>query len=153
MSCPPPLVYSHCEHGCPRHCEGNMSSCGDHPLEGCFCPPHQVLLGGSCVPEETCTQCVSEDGVRRQVGALACHLPWGCFSPGVCWVECSLVTGPFHLWQQGTSEDREAGWRNGFGVGHILVQIPGLSCISCVIQHPSVNHRLLLLLLFLSLYA
>ncbi|XP_073079394.1 von Willebrand factor isoform X1 [Manis javanica] len=66
MSCPPPLVYSHCEHGCPRHCEGNMSSCGDHPLEGCFCPPHQVLLGGSCVPEETCTQCVSEDGVRRQ---------------------------------------------------------------------------------------
>nr|XP_008512142.1 PREDICTED: von Willebrand factor [Equus przewalskii] len=66
MSCPPSLVYNHCEHGCPRHCEGNTSSCGDHPSEGCFCPQHQVMLEGSCVPEEACTQCVSEDGVRHQ---------------------------------------------------------------------------------------
>uniref|UniRef100_A0A8C8XT74 von Willebrand factor n=5 Tax=Panthera TaxID=9688 RepID=A0A8C8XT74_PANLE len=66
MSCPPSLVYNHCERGCPRLCEGNTSSCGDHPSEGCFCPPHQVLLEGSCVPEEACTQCVSEDGVRHQ---------------------------------------------------------------------------------------
>uniref|UniRef100_A0A452SAS3 von Willebrand factor n=1 Tax=Ursus americanus TaxID=9643 RepID=A0A452SAS3_URSAM len=66
MSCPPSLVYNHCERGCPRLCEGNTSSCGDHPSEGCFCPPNRVMLQGSCVPEEACTQCVSEDGVRRQ---------------------------------------------------------------------------------------
>lgn len=66
MSCPPSLVYNHCERGCPRHCDGNASLCGDHPSEGCFCPQHQVLLEGSCVPEEACTQCVGEDGVRHQ---------------------------------------------------------------------------------------
>uniref|UniRef100_A0A8C0KND2 von Willebrand factor n=1 Tax=Canis lupus dingo TaxID=286419 RepID=A0A8C0KND2_CANLU len=66
MSCPPSLVYNHCEHGCPRLCEGNTSSCGDQPSEGCFCPPNQVMLEGSCVPEEACTQCISEDGVRHQ---------------------------------------------------------------------------------------
>uniref|UniRef100_A0A8D0WKY0 von Willebrand factor n=1 Tax=Sus scrofa TaxID=9823 RepID=A0A8D0WKY0_PIG len=66
VSCPPSLVYNHCEHGCPRHCEGNSSSCGDHPSEGCFCPPHQVMLGSSCVPEEACTQCVDDDGIRHQ---------------------------------------------------------------------------------------
>ncbi|XP_069861108.1 von Willebrand factor [Dipodomys merriami] len=68
MSCPPSKVYKHCEHSCPRHCDGNSSSssCGDHPAEGCFCPPNQALLGGSCVPGEACTQCVGQDGVRRQ---------------------------------------------------------------------------------------
>ena len=66
MSCPPSLVYNHCERGCPRHCDGNTSFCGDHPSEGCFCPQHQVFLEGSCVPEEACTQCVGEDGVRHQ---------------------------------------------------------------------------------------
>ncbi|XP_039730048.1 von Willebrand factor isoform X2 [Pteropus medius] len=66
MSCPPSLVYNHCEHGCPRHCEGNTSSCGDHPSEGCFCPSRQVMLEGNCVPEEACTQCVGEDGDRHQ---------------------------------------------------------------------------------------
>ncbi|XP_031239331.1 von Willebrand factor isoform X1 [Mastomys coucha] len=66
MSCPPSLVYNHCERGCPRHCDGNASLCGNHPSEGCFCPQHQVLLEGSCVPEEACTQCVGEDGVRHQ---------------------------------------------------------------------------------------
>ncbi|NP_001316017.1 von Willebrand factor precursor [Oryctolagus cuniculus] len=66
MSCPGSLVYKHCEHGCPRHCDGNVSSCGDHPVEGCFCPPHQLVLEGTCVPEEACTQCVGEDGVRHQ---------------------------------------------------------------------------------------
>ncbi|XP_007935278.1 von Willebrand factor [Orycteropus afer afer] len=66
MPCPPSLVYNHCESHCSQHCEGNTSSCGDHPSEGCFCPPHQVLLEGSCVPEEACTQCISEDGIRHQ---------------------------------------------------------------------------------------
>ncbi|KAG8509132.1 von Willebrand factor, partial [Galemys pyrenaicus] len=66
MECPPSLVYNHCERACPRHCEGNASACGDHPSEGCFCPPHQVMLEGRCVPEEACTQCVGGDGVRRQ---------------------------------------------------------------------------------------
>ncbi|XP_028610247.1 von Willebrand factor [Grammomys surdaster] len=66
MSCPPSLVYNYCERDCPRRCDGNTSFCGDHPSEGCFCPQHQVLLEGSCVPEEACTQCVGEDGVRHQ---------------------------------------------------------------------------------------
>ncbi|VCX10152.1 unnamed protein product [Gulo gulo] len=66
MSCPPSLVYNHCERGCPRLCEGNTSSCGDHPSEGCFCPQNQVMLEGSCVPEEACTQCIGEDGVQHQ---------------------------------------------------------------------------------------
>ncbi|XP_029060196.1 von Willebrand factor isoform X1 [Monodon monoceros] len=65
--CPPSLVYNHCERGCPRQCEGNSSFCGDHPSEGCFCPLHQVLLEGSCVPEEACTQCVGDDGIRHQL--------------------------------------------------------------------------------------
>ncbi|KAB0395734.1 hypothetical protein E2I00_001515 [Balaenoptera physalus] len=67
VPCPPSLVYNHCERGCPRQCEGNSSSCGDHPSEGCFCPLHQVLLEGSCVPEEACTQCVGDDGIRHQL--------------------------------------------------------------------------------------
>nr|XP_030690524.1 von Willebrand factor isoform X2 [Globicephala melas] len=67
VSCPPSLVYNHCERGCPRQCEGNSSSCGDHPSEGCFCPLHHVLLEGSCVPEEACTQCVGDDGIRHQL--------------------------------------------------------------------------------------
>nr|XP_031300131.1 von Willebrand factor [Camelus dromedarius]XP_031300132.1 von Willebrand factor [Camelus dromedarius] len=66
VSCPPSLVYNHCESRCPQHCEGNSSSCGDHPSEGCFCPPHQVMLKGGCVPEEACTQCVGDDGTRHQ---------------------------------------------------------------------------------------
>ncbi|KAM5263526.1 von Willebrand factor [Ctenodactylus gundi] len=66
VSCPLPLVYNHCERGCPQQCDGNTTSCGDHPTEGCFCPPHQVMLDGSCVPEEACTQCVGEDGIRHQ---------------------------------------------------------------------------------------
>ncbi|XP_045151939.1 von Willebrand factor [Echinops telfairi] len=66
LSCPHPLVYSPCEQGCPQHCEGNTSACGDRPSEGCFCPPSEVLLEGSCVPKEACTQCVSEDGARHQ---------------------------------------------------------------------------------------
>ncbi|XP_058511785.1 von Willebrand factor [Ochotona princeps] len=66
MSCPSSLVYSHCERGCPKHCDGNVSSCGEHPVEGCFCPQRQLVLGGTCVPEEACTQCVDEGGVRRQ---------------------------------------------------------------------------------------
>lgn len=83
MSCPPSLVYNPCERGCPRHCDGNVSSCGDHPSEGCFCPPNKVMLEGSCVPEEACTQCIGEDGVQHQVGAWAFHLPWGCFPLGL----------------------------------------------------------------------
>lgn len=100
LSCPPSLLYSHCERGCPRSCEGNSSSCGDRPSEGCFCPAHHVMLEGSCVPEEACTQCVGEDGVRHQVGALGSRLPWGCCF-GVSRMECSPVTEPCQLSQQG----------------------------------------------------
>lgn len=80
VSCPPSLVYTHCESGCPRQCEGNSSSCADRPSEGCFCPPHQVMLEGSCVPEEACSQCVGDDGTRHQVGAP--RLPRGLLLPG-----------------------------------------------------------------------
>ncbi|XP_005378811.1 PREDICTED: von Willebrand factor [Chinchilla lanigera] len=66
MSCPTSLVYNHCERGCPQQCDGNTTSCGEHPSEGCFCPPHRVLLEGSCVPVEACTECVGEDGARHQ---------------------------------------------------------------------------------------
>ncbi|XP_033621844.1 von Willebrand factor [Fukomys damarensis] len=66
MSCPPFLVYSHCERGCPRQCDGNTTSCGGHPSEGCFCPPHHALLEGSCVPEEACMECTGEDRARHQ---------------------------------------------------------------------------------------
>ncbi|OWK03718.1 VWF [Cervus elaphus hippelaphus] len=79
VSCPPSLVYNHCESGCPRQCEGNSSSCADHPSEGCFCPPHQVMLEGSCVPEEACTQCVGDDGVRHQASEVSALCP----SPGL----------------------------------------------------------------------
>ncbi|XP_060046210.1 von Willebrand factor [Erinaceus europaeus] len=67
MICPPSLVYNHCQRGCPRHCEGNMSFCGENPTEGCFCPPEKAMLEGTCVPEEACTQCVSDDGMRHQL--------------------------------------------------------------------------------------
>ncbi|XP_004869432.1 von Willebrand factor isoform X2 [Heterocephalus glaber] len=67
MSCPLSLVYNHCERGCPRQCDGNTTSCGERPSEGCFCPPHHALLEGSCVPEEACTECVGEDKARHQL--------------------------------------------------------------------------------------
>lgn len=161
MSCPPSLVYSHCERGCPRLCEGNVSSCAGHPSEGCFCPPHQVLLEGSCVSEEACTQCISKDGVRHQVGALAFYFPWGCFSLG-------SVVWSVHQWLfaltpncgskgqllRGSLKDREAVWHNGFGAMYILVQILGLSDISCVKKPQRINSILLwVLLLSLSLYS
>ncbi|XP_055965485.1 von Willebrand factor-like, partial [Sorex fumeus] len=68
LTCPPSLVYHHCERGCPRHCDGNANAsvCADHPSEGCFCPEHHALLDGTCVPEEACGQCVGEDGTRHQ---------------------------------------------------------------------------------------
>lgn len=36
-------------------------------MEGCFCPEGKVIFGDSCVSEEVCTQCVSEDGTHHQV--------------------------------------------------------------------------------------
>ena len=151
MSCPPSLVYNHCEHGCPRHCEGNTSSCGDHPSEGCFCPQHQVMLEGSCVPEEACTQCVSEDGVRHQVGDWLLTSSWSCFPLGSVGRGVPQWLAPSNFGSRrgcftGSLRDREAAWHNGFGVRQILVQIPGLSCISCVTRYQSVSNTLLLLL-------
>lgn len=143
MSCPPSLVYNHCEPGCPRHCEGNVSSCGDHPSEGCFCPPHQVMLEGSCVPEEACTQCAGEDGVRHQVGALASHFPWGCCSLGsVGWsVHQWLAPSDFGSRGQllrGPLSNREAVWHSGFRVRSWFRS--SMSHINCVIKHQSVNN-------------
>ncbi|XP_051818879.1 von Willebrand factor [Antechinus flavipes] len=75
MTCPPSMVYHHCQKVCPQNCDGNSSTCVDHPSEGCFCPPEQVMLEGKCVPKETCTQCISEDGVHHEY--LETWVPFG----------------------------------------------------------------------------
>ncbi|XP_060109795.1 von Willebrand factor [Heteronotia binoei] len=68
MKCPPPLIYDSCQMGCTKHCDNNTKTeiCLDYPAEGCFCPQGQVTLEGSCVDEDVCTQCVSDDGTRHQ---------------------------------------------------------------------------------------
>ncbi|XP_063164440.1 von Willebrand factor [Candoia aspera] len=68
MKCPDSLVYQHCQKGCTKHCEDgtNMQICTEYPTEGCFCPQGQVILDGTCVQEDVCSQCISEDGNRRQ---------------------------------------------------------------------------------------
>ncbi|KAM6438314.1 von Willebrand factor [Rhynochetos jubatus] len=68
MKCPTYLTYDHCHKACIKHCENStkLSVCKDYPTEGCFCPDGQVIFNDSCVDEEVCTQCVSEDGTRHQ---------------------------------------------------------------------------------------
>uniref|UniRef100_A0A8C5SRJ8 von Willebrand factor n=1 Tax=Laticauda laticaudata TaxID=8630 RepID=A0A8C5SRJ8_LATLA len=68
MNCPDSLIYQHCQKGCTKHCENgtNLQVCMDYPTEGCFCPPGQVFLDGTCVHEDICSQCISEDGTRHQ---------------------------------------------------------------------------------------
>ncbi|XP_026581110.1 von Willebrand factor-like [Pseudonaja textilis] len=68
MKCPDSLIYQHCQKGCMKHCENgtNLQVCMDYPTEGCFCPPGQVVLDGTCVHEDICSQCISEDGTRHQ---------------------------------------------------------------------------------------
>ncbi|XP_053113872.1 von Willebrand factor isoform X2 [Hemicordylus capensis] len=65
--CPSPLIYDHCR-DCTKHCENGTSAeiCMDNPTEGCFCPRGQVIMDGSCVHEDVCTQCISEDGTHHQ---------------------------------------------------------------------------------------
>ncbi|KAG8142722.1 hypothetical protein E2320_005937, partial [Naja naja] len=50
MKCPDSLIYQHCQKGCTKHCENgtNLQVCMDYPTEGCFCPPGQVILDGTC---------------------------------------------------------------------------------------------------------
>ncbi|KAM7022548.1 von Willebrand factor [Passerculus sandwichensis] len=68
MKCAPHLMYNHCHISCVKSCENNtnVSVCKDYPMEGCFCPEGKVIFGDSCVSEEVCTQCVSEDGTHHQ---------------------------------------------------------------------------------------
>ncbi|XP_013803060.1 von Willebrand factor [Apteryx mantelli] len=68
MKCPTYLVYDHCHKACIKHCENSteLSVCKDYPTEGCFCPDGQVIFNNSCVAEEDCTQCISEDGTHHQ---------------------------------------------------------------------------------------
>nr|XP_009936779.1 PREDICTED: von Willebrand factor [Opisthocomus hoazin] len=68
MKCPTYLTYDHCHKACIKHCENStkLSVCKDYPTEGCFCPDGQVIFNDSCVDEEVCTQCVSEDGTHHQ---------------------------------------------------------------------------------------
>uniref|UniRef100_A0A8C5X262 von Willebrand factor n=1 Tax=Malurus cyaneus samueli TaxID=2593467 RepID=A0A8C5X262_9PASS len=68
MKCAPYLTYDHCHKTCVKSCENNTkeSVCKDYPMEGCFCPEGKVIFGDSCVSEEVCTQCVSEDGTHHQ---------------------------------------------------------------------------------------
>uniref|UniRef100_A0A803V778 von Willebrand factor n=1 Tax=Ficedula albicollis TaxID=59894 RepID=A0A803V778_FICAL len=68
MKCAPHLTYDHCHTACVKSCENNtkISVCKDYPTEGCFCPEGKVAFGDTCVSEEVCTQCVSEDGTHHQ---------------------------------------------------------------------------------------
>ncbi|XP_041282783.1 von Willebrand factor [Onychostruthus taczanowskii] len=68
MKCAPHLMYNHCHTACVKSCDNNtkVSVCKDYPTEGCFCPDGKVIFGDSCVSEEVCTQCVSEDGTHHQ---------------------------------------------------------------------------------------
>ncbi|XP_040421957.1 von Willebrand factor isoform X2 [Cygnus olor] len=68
MKCPTYLIYDHCHKACIKHCENStkLSVCKDYPTEGCFCPDGQVIFNDSCVGEEVCTQCISEDGMHHQ---------------------------------------------------------------------------------------
>lgn len=68
MKCPTYLIYDHCHKACVKICENstNLSVCKDYPTEGCFCPKGQVVFNDSCVGEEVCTQCISEDGTYHQ---------------------------------------------------------------------------------------
>uniref|UniRef100_A0A674GH51 von Willebrand factor n=1 Tax=Taeniopygia guttata TaxID=59729 RepID=A0A674GH51_TAEGU len=68
MKCASHLTYNHCHTACVKSCENNtkVSVCKDYPTEGCFCPEGKVIFGDSCVSEEVCTQCVSEDGTHHQ---------------------------------------------------------------------------------------
>ncbi|XP_062838063.1 von Willebrand factor [Anolis carolinensis] len=68
MKCPTSLIYDYCQKDCTKHCENGTTTevCMDYPMEGCFCPDGQISLNGSCVHEETCTQCVSEDGSHHK---------------------------------------------------------------------------------------
>ncbi|XP_042325058.1 von Willebrand factor isoform X2 [Sceloporus undulatus] len=68
LKCPPSLVYNHCQKDCTKRCKNgtNIEICMDYPMEGCFCSNGQVSLNGSCVHEEVCTQCVSEDGSHHK---------------------------------------------------------------------------------------
>lgn len=77
MKCPAYLVYDHCHKACIKICENStsLSVCKDYPTEGCFCPNGQVVFNDSCVGEEVCTQCISEDGTHHQVTVyFACCL-------------------------------------------------------------------------------
>uniref|UniRef100_A0A8C2U1F5 von Willebrand factor n=1 Tax=Coturnix japonica TaxID=93934 RepID=A0A8C2U1F5_COTJA len=68
MKCPTYLIYDHCHENCIKICENDTSLnvCKDYPTEGCFCPNGQVVFNDSCVGEEVCTQCISEDGTHHQ---------------------------------------------------------------------------------------
>lgn len=85
MSCPDSLEYAACRTGCLDQCErglfhpgdvvamgdgvikANGSQCLTTPTEGCFCPEGLVLMGGKCVSEEACSQCVDHHGKTRKV--------------------------------------------------------------------------------------
>lgn len=100
MKCPTYLTYDHCHKACINHCENStkLSVCKDYPTEGCFCPDGQVIFNDSCVDEEVCTQCISEDGTHHQVTIyLAAYLcEWLGFV--LLQVNLSYKSNYFPLW-------------------------------------------------------
>lgn len=100
MKCPTYLIYDHCHKACIKHCENStkLSVCKDYPTEGCFCPAGQVIFNDSCVGEEVCTQCISEDGMHHQVTIyLAGYLcKWLGFV--LLQVSLSCMSNYFSLW-------------------------------------------------------
>ena len=57
VTCPNGMIYQECGTACPETCVNYADPpvCIEHCVEGCFCPPGQVLLRNSiCVDVEAC---------------------------------------------------------------------------------------------------
>lgn len=100
MKCPTYLTYDHCHKACIKHCENStiLSACKDYPTEGCFCPDGQVIFNDSCVDEQVCTQCISEDGTHHQVTTYLAAYLWEWLGFVVLQVILSYKSNCFPLW-------------------------------------------------------
>ena len=57
MICPEGMIYQECGTACPYTCEtyADPPVCIEHCVDGCFCPPGQVLLdNATCIDVEDC---------------------------------------------------------------------------------------------------
>ncbi|XP_039268050.2 mucin-5B-like isoform X2 [Styela clava] len=71
FECEEDFVYQACRPGCDYTCaEFNQGvECVDgEVIEGCFCPPDQVLSNGKCEPTTNCTNCIDDNGDIYEYG-------------------------------------------------------------------------------------